>query len=53
MNPPETCEELFISERRKALSRVTVWLMVKQVAAAAWSISRFIPIHYGILPVTV
>src|SRR5215469_8989062 len=35
MNPPAEVEELFISERRKALSRVTVWLMVKQVAAAA------------------
>jgi type 1 fimbriae regulatory protein FimB len=35
MNPPVGVEELFISERRKPLSRVTVWLMVKQVAAAA------------------
>jgi type 1 fimbriae regulatory protein FimB len=35
LNPPDEVEELFISERRKALSRVTVWLMVKQVAAAA------------------
>jgi type 1 fimbriae regulatory protein FimB len=35
MNPPAEVQELFISERRKALSRVTVWLMVKGVAAAA------------------
>jgi type 1 fimbriae regulatory protein FimB len=35
MKAPAEVEELFISERRKALSRVTVWLMVKQVAAAA------------------
>jgi site-specific recombinase XerD len=35
MNPPAALEELFISERRKPLSRVTVWLMVTQVAAAA------------------
>jgi type 1 fimbriae regulatory protein FimB len=35
MNPPESCDTLFISERRKALSRVTVWLMIGQVATAA------------------
>ena len=35
LNPPDEVEEFFISERRKALSRVTVWLMVKQVAAGA------------------
>jgi site-specific recombinase XerD len=35
MNPPAALDTLFISERRKPLSRVTVWLMVTQVAAAA------------------
>jgi type 1 fimbriae regulatory protein FimB len=35
MNPSAALEELFISERRKPLSRVTVWLMVSRVAAAA------------------
>ena len=35
MNPPESCDTLFISERRKPLSRVTVWLMINQVAQAA------------------
>jgi type 1 fimbriae regulatory protein FimB len=35
MNPPAGCETLFISERRRPLSRVTVWLMVNQVAQAA------------------
>jgi site-specific recombinase XerD len=35
LNPPDEVEEFFISERRKALSRVTVWLMVKQVTAGA------------------
>jgi type 1 fimbriae regulatory protein FimB len=31
MNPPEDCDWLFISERRKALSRITVWLLVKEL----------------------
>jgi type 1 fimbriae regulatory protein FimB len=35
MNPPEDCDTLFISERRKPLSRCTVWLMIGQVAIAA------------------
>lgn len=35
MNPPEDCDTLFISERRKPLSRCTVWLMITQVAEAA------------------
>lgn len=35
MNPPATVEELFISERRRPLSRVTVWVMIREVAAAA------------------
>jgi type 1 fimbriae regulatory protein FimB len=35
MNPPESLDTLFISERSKALSRVTVWLMITQVAEAA------------------
>jgi type 1 fimbriae regulatory protein FimB len=35
MNPPESCDTLFISERRKPLSRVTVWLMIRQTAEAA------------------
>ena len=35
MNPPAGCETRFISERRRSLSRVTVWLMVNQVAQAA------------------
>src|SRR5262249_20517674 len=35
MNPPADCDTLFMSERRKPLSRVTVWLMITQVAQAA------------------
>ena len=35
MNPPASVEELFISERRRPLSRVTVFVMIRQVAAAA------------------
>jgi type 1 fimbriae regulatory protein FimB len=35
MNPSESCDTLFISERRKPLSRVTVWLMIRQTAEAA------------------
>jgi site-specific recombinase XerD len=35
LNPPEFCDTLFISERRKPLSRITVWLMISQVAQAA------------------
>ena len=35
MNPPESCDTLFISERRKGLSRVTVWLMLSETARAA------------------
>jgi type 1 fimbriae regulatory protein FimB len=35
MNPPESWDTLFISERRKALSRVTVWLMITETARAA------------------
>jgi type 1 fimbriae regulatory protein FimB len=35
MNPLETVDTLFISERRKPLSRCTVWLMITQVAEAA------------------
>jgi type 1 fimbriae regulatory protein FimB len=35
MNPPESCDRLFVSERRKPLSRITVWLMIRQTAEAA------------------
>ena len=35
MNPPLSCQELFLSERRRRMSRVSVWVMVRQVAAAA------------------
>ena len=35
MNPREGVDTLFISERRKPLSRVTVWHMIGQIAAAA------------------
>jgi len=35
LNPPAGCDTLFISERRKPLSRVTAWVMVRQIAAAA------------------
>lgn len=35
MDPPETCDTLFISERRKPLSRCTVWLMIGQIAREA------------------
>jgi type 1 fimbriae regulatory protein FimB len=35
MNPPESVDTLFISERRKPLSRITVWLMIRQTAEAA------------------
>ena len=34
LNPPIDCDTLFISERRKPLSRVTVWLMIRQTAEA-------------------
>ena len=35
MNPPATVDTLFISERRKAMSRVTVFHLVREIAAAA------------------
>lgn len=35
MNPPASMEELFVSERRKPMSRVTVFVMIRQLAAAA------------------
>jgi type 1 fimbriae regulatory protein FimB len=35
MNPPETVDVLFISERRRPLSRITIWLMIRQTAEAA------------------
>jgi type 1 fimbriae regulatory protein FimB len=35
MNPPADCDTLFISERRKPLSRCTVWLLIAQVAREA------------------
>jgi type 1 fimbriae regulatory protein FimB len=35
MNPPADCDTLFISERRKRLSRCTVWVMIGRLAAAA------------------
>jgi type 1 fimbriae regulatory protein FimB len=34
MNPPADCDTLFISERRKPLSRCTVWVMIGRLAAA-------------------
>jgi type 1 fimbriae regulatory protein FimB len=35
MNPPADCDTLFISERRKPLSRCTVWLLIGQAAREA------------------
>jgi type 1 fimbriae regulatory protein FimB len=35
MNPPATVDTLFISERRQPLSRVTVFVLVRQLTAAA------------------
>jgi type 1 fimbriae regulatory protein FimB len=35
MNAPATLEELFISERRRPLSRVTIFVMVRQIAMCA------------------
>src|ERR1700759_4007558 len=35
MAPPADCDPLFISERRKPLSRCTVWVMIDLVAKAA------------------
>src|SRR4029077_6483949 len=35
MNPPAECDTLFISERRKPLSRCTVWVIINRLAAAA------------------
>jgi site-specific recombinase XerD len=35
MAPPKSCDVLFVSERRKPLSRVTVWHMIGLVAKAA------------------
>jgi type 1 fimbriae regulatory protein FimB len=35
MDPPQDCDTLFVSERRKPLSRITVWHMIGLVAKAA------------------
>jgi type 1 fimbriae regulatory protein FimB len=35
MSPPEHVQELFISERRSALSRRTIWCMIREVAEKA------------------
>ena len=35
MNPPTECDTLFISERRKPISRVTVFHLTREIAAAA------------------
>ena len=35
LSPSANCDTLFISERRKPLSRVTVWVMVREVARVA------------------
>ena len=35
MNPPASVDELFMSERRRPLCRVTVFLMIRQIAVAA------------------
>jgi type 1 fimbriae regulatory protein FimB len=35
MEPPADCDTLFISERRKPLSRCTVWVMIGRLATAA------------------
>jgi hypothetical protein len=35
MNPPAGVDKLFISERRKPLSRVRVWHMIGEIAKAA------------------
>jgi len=35
MKPQAELEELFISERRQPMSRITVWFLIKQTAAAA------------------
>jgi type 1 fimbriae regulatory protein FimB len=35
MNPPADCDTLFISERRKPVSRCTVWVMIGRLAEAA------------------
>jgi type 1 fimbriae regulatory protein FimB len=35
LNPPEDCDTLFVSERRRPLSRCTVWLMIGQTAKVA------------------
>jgi type 1 fimbriae regulatory protein FimB len=35
MNPPQACDTLFISERRRAMSRRTIWVMIREVAKAA------------------
>jgi site-specific recombinase XerD len=35
MNPPADCGTLFISERRKPLSRCMVWFLLREVAKAA------------------
>ena len=34
MNPPETCDTLFISERRRPLVRRTIWVMIREAARA-------------------
>jgi type 1 fimbriae regulatory protein FimB len=35
MKPPADCDTLFVSERRKPISRVTIWVMIGQIAQAA------------------
>jgi type 1 fimbriae regulatory protein FimB len=35
MNPPETCDTLFISERRRPLVRRTIWVMIREVSREA------------------
>jgi type 1 fimbriae regulatory protein FimB len=35
MAPPEACDTLFISERRRPLSRLTIWAMIRQVGRGA------------------
>jgi type 1 fimbriae regulatory protein FimB len=46
MAPPENCDTLFISERRKPLSRCTVWVMIDLVAKGGRSgASGYPPSH--------
>jgi hypothetical protein len=46
MNPPQACDTLFISERRRAMSRRTIWVMIREIAKVAGLEHLAIHPHY-------